>query len=178
LHILNCIENNSFFHFINISSKLCSILFSRNGKKWQILLVYQLILEIYCFFPIYSHLPNKRAGRDIFFCLLHEKVLQGGIIFSFITWKSVAGADYFFKNAKWACSFIRQVRVMFEQKNWAIFRYIFFTFLQNWSCSPDFGCFSMWILNVGIWKNLQTQFINLWRFIYFYIKEVFLNFLE
>jgi len=34
----------------------------------------------------YSHLPNKRAdpnkraGRDIF-CLLHEKVLQGRIIF-------------------------------------------------------------------------------------------------
>ena len=39
-------------------------------------------------------------------------MLQGGIIFSFFTWKSVAGADNFFKIAKRACSFIRQVSVL------------------------------------------------------------------
>ena len=54
-------------------------------------------------------LINEQAG--IFFLFITWKSVAGGIIFSFITWKSVAGADYFFKNAKRACSFIRQVRV-------------------------------------------------------------------
>ena len=51
----------------------------------------------------YSHLPNKRAdpnkraGRDIFFCLLHEKVLQGGLFFRLLHEKVLQGRIIFSK---------------------------------------------------------------------------------
>ena len=44
----------------------------------------------------YSHLPNKRAGRD-FFCLLHEKVLQGGLFFRLLHEKVLQGRIIFSK---------------------------------------------------------------------------------
>ena len=53
-------------------------------------------------------------------CLMNEDTLinkQARRFFFFITWKIVARGIFFFKKAKWVCSFIRQVKV---EQNWRL----------------------------------------------------------
>ena len=83
-------------------------------------------------------------------CLMNEDTLinkQARRFFFFITWKIVARGIFFFKKAKWVCSFIRQVKV---EQNWRLCNSTEFSL----SASVHSDAFCLFLVHWGLEKPL------------------------